>query len=311
MTELTKEQKLKQLTLPYEEKLKQTKRLLLEWYLQFKGKVYVSFSGGKDSTVLLDIARKIKGMENVKAVFFDTGLEYPEIRNFVKTYDNVEWIKPKLTFKEVLEKYGYPIISKEQSEYINDIRNTKSQYIRDLRLNKLGTGRFALAKKWYPLIDAPFKISNKCCYKMKKGPAASYDRKTGYKSIVATMASESRLRYTHYMKGNCNAFSSPHPKSLPLSFWNEQDVLRYIYENKLPIASVYGDVVKDEKRYYKTTGVNRTGCMFCMYGLHLEKEPNRFERMKETHPYQYDYCMNKLGLKAVIEAYLNCAKGKK
>ena len=112
------------------------------------------------------------------------------------------------------------------------------------------------------------------------------------------------------MIGNCNSFSSTHPKSLPLSFWNEQDVLRYIWENKLPIASLYGEVVKDEKGQYKTTGVNRTGCMFCMYGLHLEKEQNRFERMKEMHPRQYEYCMDKLGLRKVINEYLKCSKKK-
>ena len=77
------------------------------------GGVFVSFSGGKDSTVLLDIVRK--NYPNIKAVFFDTGLEYPEIRDFVKTFDNVEWVKPKKTFKEIILKWGYPFISKEVS----------------------------------------------------------------------------------------------------------------------------------------------------------------------------------------------------
>ena len=47
--------------------------------------------------------------------------------------------------------------------------------------------------------------------------------------------------------------------------------------------------------------------MFCMYGLHLEGHPNRFERMKETHPKQYDYIMNKLGGAKVMNDYLKCA----
>lgn len=42
----------------------------------------------------------------------------------------------------------------------------------------------------------------------------------------------------------------------------------------------------------KTTGCNRTGCMFCMFGCHLEHEPNRFQRLKLTHPRQYDFCIN-------------------
>lgn len=79
-----------------------------------------SFSGGKDSTVLLHIAREL--YPNIKAVFCDTGLEYPEIRQFVKTFDNVDWLRPKMGFKQVCEKYGFPLISKEVSECVYGAR---------------------------------------------------------------------------------------------------------------------------------------------------------------------------------------------
>lgn len=98
--------------LPLNLKVRMTERRLREWVDAFGvDGVYISFSGGKDSTVLLDIARKM--YPNILAVFIDTGLEYPEIRQFVKTYDNVEWLKPKLNFKQVIQEYGYPFISKE------------------------------------------------------------------------------------------------------------------------------------------------------------------------------------------------------
>lgn len=89
-----------------------------------------------------------------------------------------------------------------------------------------------------------------------------------------------------------------------MSFWLENDVLQYIYENNIKIASVYGDVVKQEDGSFITTGEKRTGCMFCMFGVQIEKEPNRFQRMAITHPKIYDYCMNKLGIRDVLE-YIN------
>ena len=108
-------------SLPLEAKIQMTKRRIQEWVDEYgEDGVYVSFSGGKDSTVLLDIARSI--YPDIKAVFIDTGLEYPEIRQFVKTFGNVDIIRPQMTFKEVIEKYGYPFFSKEISECIADSR---------------------------------------------------------------------------------------------------------------------------------------------------------------------------------------------
>ena len=155
------------------------------------------------------------------------------------------------------------------------------------------------------MLDAPFDVSNQCCKVMKKQPAHEYARNTGRKPMTATMATESKLRASNWIKHGCNAFESKHPISNPMSFWTEQDVLLYIKENNLPICSVYGDVVTDyksmgqcenqmsladygifdnERPLLKTTGCSRTGCVLCGFGCHLEKEPNRFQMLKETHP---------------------------
>ena len=75
----------------------------------------VSVSGGKDSTVLWDIVHKL--YPNIPAVFSDTGLEYPEVREFAKSFAT-ETVQPKMAFTEVIRTYGYPIISKEVSEAI-------------------------------------------------------------------------------------------------------------------------------------------------------------------------------------------------
>lgn len=102
---------------PLSVKVRMTKSRIRDWVNEFgEDGVYVSFSGGKDSTVLLHLVREM--YPDIPAVFCDTGLEYPEVREFVKTFDNVTWLKPKLTFKQVIEKYGYPFISKEVAECV-------------------------------------------------------------------------------------------------------------------------------------------------------------------------------------------------
>lgn len=270
-----------------------TQARIIEWYKHFNGNVCVSFSGGKDSTVLLHIARNI--FSDIKAVFVDTGLEYPEIKEFVKTFNNVDIIRPEKSFKQVITEYGYPIISKDISRRINDARNNKQWAIDMLNdcydFKKYGNkSRFNCGKYKY-LLDSDFKISNKCCNVMKKKPLHKYLKERGLYSMIATMAAESKQRQIAWIKTGCNAFNSKEPLSKPMSFWLEQDVLEYIKRYNLKIAKPYGDIIEDKNGKLSTTKANRTGCMFCMFGCHLEKSPNRFELMKETHPKLYNYCI--------------------
>ena len=289
-----------------ERKIQVTQTRIIEWYKHWDGMVYISFSGGKDSTVLLDLARRI--YPDIKAVFVDTGLEYPELRDYVKTIDNVTWLKPKMNFKQVIMHYGYPIITKEQSSYIEEYKNTNSEKLRDIRINGNKWGRGKISKKWQYLINAPFKISDKCCDVMKKNPAKEFEKETGLHPIIGTMTEESLQRKSNWLAYGCNAFTKKRPTSQPMSFWTEQDVLEYLKKFDVPYASVYGDIVEEEGVYH-TTGCPRTGCVFCGFGCHLEKEPNRFQKLKETHPKLWNYCMKSiddggLGLKEVLE-YIN------
>ena len=300
-------------------KIQVTQTRIIEWYQHWEGKVYVSFSGGKDSTVLLDLARRI--YPDIEAVFVDTGLEYPEIKEFVRTKENVTWLKPKMNFRQVIKTYGYPVISKEVSKKIYYAKKGSEWAIKMVEgtyTNKDGElSAFNNTDKWRTLLDAPFEISNRCCDVMKKSPLNLYYSVAKKVPIIATMASESSQRKSGWLKTGCNAFDGKHPISKPMSFWTEQDVLRYLKEFNIPYASVYGDIV-EEIRYTKkkkmpkptgkltTTGVDRTGCMFCMFGVHLEKEPNKFQRMKITHPKIYEYCMKPieeggLGLSKVLD----------
>lgn len=297
--------------LPLELKVKKTQQRIREWYDYFDGDVYVSFSGGKDSTVLKHIVDSM--YSDVPAVFINTGLEYPEIQQFIMKvksgqYDcfnsDVEILRPEMRFDEVIKQYGYPVVSKENSLYIRQCQNRTVNNEMTYRLRTEGirsdgvkVKKGKIPNKWMYLIDAPFRISEQCCDVMKKKPAKQYGKSTGRKPFVGTMASESALRERNWMKTGCNAFESKNPSSQPMSFWTEQDVLRYIKEYNVPYASVYGDIVlvsgedKSVGQMLQTTGCNRTGCIFCMFGCHLEKEPNRFQRLEQTHPKQYAWCI--------------------
>ena len=115
-------QELQQLqALPLAVKIRKTEQRIKEWVDHFGiDGVHVSFSGGKDSTVLLHIARQL--YPNMKAMFVDTGLEDPKIREFVRGHKNVDWIKPKKNFKQVILEYGYPLIGKEVADYVSGAR---------------------------------------------------------------------------------------------------------------------------------------------------------------------------------------------
>lgn len=122
-------ERLKELqALPLERKIGISTARIIEWYQYWNGNVYVSFSGGKDSTVLLHLVRSI--FPDVPAVFSNTGLEYPELQKFVKSFDNVITLYPKIGFREVISTYGYPLISKEVAEAIYYARRIKPQNTR-------------------------------------------------------------------------------------------------------------------------------------------------------------------------------------
>ena len=275
------------------QKIDHTLGAIEQFYNHYNGQVYIAFSGGKDSTVLLHLART--HFPEMLGVFVDTGLEYPEIRDFVKTVDNVEWIRPKYTFKWVIENRGYPIISKKISMGVNRYRTTPFEEQKKLRLyggTNPTSGRKqhpTISKKWHYLVDAPFKVSEKCCYFLKHEPFTAYHNRTGQHPILGMVADESAFRVQEFLKWGCNAFDKKEPQSTPMMFWTLEDVAEYLQKFRVPYSKIYD------------MGYTRTGCMFCMFGIAQDSEPNRFQRMKLTHPKQYNYCMNKLGLIKVLD----------
>ena len=317
--------------LPLHIKIAKTKLRIREWVNHYGiDGVYLAWSGGKDSTVLRHII--MQDYPEVESVFVNTGLEYPEIQRFVRAAKDrgepVTILRTEMSFVEVIKKYGYPVISKEVCNTISGAKNSIRKGVYSHRLCKLGVQKDeygglrdagiydyerTLEKsmyrqdKWRPLLDADFNVSSFCCDVMKKKPTKQYEKGTGKKAFIGTMAWESQNRETAWMLHGCNAFESKRPSSKPMSFWTEQDVLEYIKTYNVEIPSVYGDVVYAEEpqqvRWEEvtdqpigcdklcTTGCSRTGCVFCLFGAHLERGEGRLERLKRTHPRQYEYCI--------------------
>lgn len=281
---------------PLERKIRVSQSHIMKWYQHWGGRVYISFSGGKDSTVLLDLARRV--YPDIEAVFCDTGLEYPEVRKFVLSHSNVTKIRPEKTFKEVLTEKGYPIGSKKVARMLRTCQNPTDKNEASVRLYRTGIKRdgtrsknFKLAKRWLKFIESDYRASEECCDYMKKAPLKRFGKETGKKPIIGTMAEDSSFRKINWLKTGCNAFSADDPQCKPLSFWMEQDILRYLRITGIPYCSVYGDIKKVDGKL-ETTGEKHTGCIFCLFGVHLENEPNRFQRLKEIDPAKYNYCIS-------------------
>ena len=185
-----------------EQKIDHSIGVINQFYEKLNGQVYISFSGGKDSTVLYWLARKI--YPDIKAVFCNTGNEYPDIVKFVRGMKdegfNIEIIYPKLKPKQVLEQYGFPLVSKQTSQSVYNVRINPNSVASKRAMDLVKTSyKNNFAKKWRWLIHEKFTTSANCCVKLKKEPFHKYEHKNKVAAILGTLAEESMQRTTDYV----------------------------------------------------------------------------------------------------------------
>jgi len=282
-----------------EQKIDHSINAIKQFYNFTNGKIVVMFSGGKDSTVLLHLVRQI--YPNVKGVFVNTTNEFTEILQFVKTLDNIDTIRPKMTFLDTVRNFGFPIVSKKVAKAIGYIKypTEKTKNVRNLVLTGINSKgqsckSFKLAKKWYFLKDEEFDLTSKCCDILKHKPFKDYQKKHNVFPITGIMANEGQQRKGNYMRYGDNIYNEKSSISRPLSIWNEQDIWDYINKYNVSYSTIYDDL-KDEKGNIICKGEKRTGCAFCSFGLHLEKPDElnmrRFDRLKIREPKRYEQQM--------------------
>ena len=239
---------------------------------------YISFSGGKDSTVLhylIDIA--LPG-NKIPRVFINTGIEYNDIVGFVKELaskdDRFILIKPTQAIKPMLEKYGYPFKSKQHSHYLSIYqhsgRNALSvkRYLGDIESSTL----FKCPKTLYYQFTKSFKIkvSELCCNKLKKDVAIKYEKQNNRTiAILGLMQDEVGQRASH--KG-CVIFSDNDNKILkkfkPMNPLNKDFEEWFINKYSIRLC----------KLYYPPFNFKRTGCKGCPYSLDLQEQLDVMEK---------------------------------
>lgn len=300
-------------SLPYEAKVKLAARRANEFYDEIVGNrganVHVSV-GGLDSITLLLFLRII-GLD-VEAISV-SALEDKSIQAVHKQL-GVQRISPGMRQVDVLNKFGFPVISKEKASKIKALQNptdrnaTVRHAIMTGECGKQGgyrTGtRMQLPKKWLELFGgpenerygtdyktAPFKVSDDCCYYMKEQPCDKWAREHNSFPYLGLMASEGGRREKSLIANGCNYYGKTTIRSCPFATFLRQDLLQLALDLNVPVPEIYGTIERRADGTLYTTKAQRTGCTMCGFGIHIEQRPHRFDRLREMNPKAWKYYM--------------------
>lgn len=308
-------------TLPYEYKITYAKGLAKQFYEETKGNVFCSV-GGLDSITLLIFLRKyvdpgIPGMSI-------SSLEDKSIQRVHQSLGNMVILKPYKTKVQVIKEHGYPVISKDKAGKIQLLQNPteKNSTVRHAIITgdtgayggwRKGT-RMRLPQKWLDLFagpenekygthyqTAPFKVSPDCCYHMKEKPADDWAKANKVHPYMGLMASEGGQRQKALMKNGCNYYGKTVTRSCPFAIFSRTDILQLALDLEVPLPEIYGEIKRQLNGTLETTKAKRTGCTMCGFGIHIEKRPHRFDRLRETNPKEWHFWMYKMGWGQVLD----------
>jgi 3'-phosphoadenosine 5'-phosphosulfate sulfotransferase (PAPS reductase)/FAD synthetase len=300
-------------SLPYEEKIAHAKKRAWEFFDTIHGdynaNCHVSV-GGLDSITLLLFLRAI-GI-NVPAISVSS-LEDLSIQKIHKKIGVIP-VKPLKSKVSVIREFGFPVISKEKANKIETLQNPteKNKTVRHAIITgETGaqggwrkTSKMKLPQKWLELFGgyenenegtnykiAPFKVSAKCCYYLKEKPCDDWAKENNSYPYLGLMASEGGRREKALAIHGCNYYGKTTIRSAPFAIFNRQDILQLAIDLKVPVPEIYGTIERDRNGLLYTTKAQRTGCTMCGFGVHIEARPNRFDRLRETNPKEWEFWM--------------------
>lgn len=276
-----------------EQKITKAQERIESLYYETKGQCYLSFSGGKDSTVVLALIKQCEELltipiNSIPVVFCDTGIELGATRDFVNWckenyYQNIQIIRPQVSFDWIIKNKGKPIKSKLKSEFIGRYKNNKNSKAIHYLLGDKGYQKIKIADKDMHILHDEFdiKIGNSCCEYLKKKPFLKYQKEhaiKGYFTGVRNAEGGAReLATLKRLKNNgklCTAIKKGYTVKMPIIDWTSEDIEQFIKEYNVPLSRAYTDY-----------GLERTGCFLCPFNLqikdNLEKlyiyESNRYK----------------------------------
>lgn len=257
-------------SLPLVVKILMTQQRIREFYNANSGKVFLSFSGGKDSQVLGHIIRSMESPYcDIEFVFFDTNNERKDVFEIVERY-GATVVKSERKIQDIFEEFGYPLFNKRIAHLIACFQKGYNLDVTEWRKKHASDSQQCVWQEFQLFINAPLKISDYCCDEIKKKVSTDFTKRTGKHPIVGTLAVDSPNRYRAYLAIGCNSFEQGNIKSTPMGFWSKRDVLDYIAQHELQIAKCYKAKIiyglLPEFNKCELHGVKQTGCMTCGFG---------------------------------------------
>ena len=301
------------LSMPYEAKVSLARSRIWEWYDECRrnGKTCAVSVGGLDSITLLALARDELG-DDIDGISVSV-LEDKSIQAVHKEMGVIP-IAPLKSKVEILQEYGFPVVSKLASAKINRLQTPgdDSPIIKAYMTGDMGAwggyghnDRFKLPDKWVELFGglyghfrpdlnckcATFKVSDQCCYWLKEEPVRRYQEEHDIWPFLGLMQSEGgRRQYSLRMHG-CNYVGKDTARSCPFNYFYRQDLLQLALDLHVHVPGIYGEIVREPDGTLRTTKAQRTGCSMCGYGIHLDGRPHHFDLLREQNPEEWSFWM--------------------